>query len=43
MRHTFASIAYHGGKTVKEISKMMGHKNEKVTTTVYIHLFTPTP
>lgn len=41
MRHTFASICYHNGMPVKDISKKMGHANERVTLTVYIHLFNP--
>ena len=41
MRHTFASICYHNDVPVKKISEMMGHKNEKVTISVFIHPFNP--
>jgi integrase len=41
MRHTFASICYYNDVPVKKISELMGHANERVTLTVYVHLFNP--
>lgn len=41
MRHSFASICYANDVPVKKISELMGHANERVTLTVYIHLFNP--
>jgi integrase len=41
MRHTFASICYDKGVTVKPIIKMMGHANEAITLRVYAHRFNP--
>lgn len=40
-RHTFASICYDRGVTIKQISEMMGHANERVTITIYAHRFNP--
>jgi integrase len=39
MRHTFALICYHNDVSIKKISEMMGHRNEKISVTVYVHLF----
>ena len=38
LRHTFASLAFEAGATVKEVQAMLGHKDIQTTTNVYIHV-----
>ena len=37
LRHTFASILFHKNVKLETISKLLGHKNTKITSEVYIH------
>lgn len=38
-RHTFATNCYHKGCDVKKLSKLLGHKDVRITYSTYIHLY----
>lgn len=38
LRHTFASMLFANGCSVKVVSELLGHSNTKITEDIYIHL-----
>lgn len=38
LRHTFASICFEKGMSVKQVSELLGHKSTQLTIDTYIHL-----
>jgi integrase len=37
LRHTYASLAIHGGATVRDVSSALGHTDTRITELIYIH------
>lgn len=38
LRHTFASMCFESGMSVKQVSELLGHKSTQLTIDTYIHL-----
>jgi integrase len=39
LRHSHASLLWHSGVPVPEISKRLGHSSSKTTMAIYAHIF----
>lgn len=38
LRHTFASLLFANGASIKMVSELMGHSSTAITANIYVHI-----